>query len=47
MRFAIIATPRSGNSVLRKTIAAAFELQEYGGHDSDLLRAELADNAIV
>lgn len=47
MRFAIIATPRSGNSVLRKTIAAAFELQEYGSHDADLLRAELPDNSIV
>lgn len=47
MRFAIIATPRSGNSVLRKTIAAAYELQEFGGHDADLLRAGLPDDSIV
>ncbi len=47
MRFAVIATPRSGNSVLRKTISAAFGLQEFAGHDADLLRAELPDNSIV
>jgi hypothetical protein len=47
MRFAIIATPRSGNSVLRKTIAAAYELQEFGGHDAELLRADLPDDSIV
>jgi hypothetical protein len=46
MRFAIIATPRAGNSVLRKTISAAYGLQEFGGHDPRLLEGDLPDGSI-
>lgn len=47
MRFAIIATPRSGNSVMRSLFSAAYELQEFASHDPEYLLQDFPDNSIV
>jgi hypothetical protein len=42
MRLAVIGTPRSGNSLLRKTLARAHGLDETASHDPAFLLGDLA-----
>lgn len=42
MRLAVIGTPRSGNSLLRKTLAQAHGLDETASHDPAFLLGDLA-----
>lgn len=46
MRFAVIGTPRSGNSLLRRVLSHAYGLHEAASHDPDFLLGELPDDTV-
>lgn len=46
MRLAVIGTPRSGNSLLRKVLAHAYGLAEVGSHDPEYLMEDLPDDTV-
>lgn len=46
MRLAVIGTPRSGNSLLRKVLSHAYGLGEVGSHDPEYLLGDLPDNTV-
>jgi len=46
MRLAVIGTPRSGNSLLRKVLSHAYGLGEVGSHDPEYLLGDLPDDTV-